>query len=63
MTTDTAQRATGRAWLGLAVLTLPLIMAATDMTVLFLAPPTSLRAARNCCGFCMPGSSLPWGSR
>ncbi|MDS1270337.1 MFS transporter [Lipingzhangella sp. LS1_29] len=32
--------ATGRAWLGLAVLTLPLVMVATDMTVLFLALPS-----------------------
>ncbi|TQN33342.1 DHA2 family multidrug resistance protein-like MFS transporter [Haloactinospora alba] len=40
MTSDTAQRATWRAWLGLAILTLPLLMAATDMTVLFLALPS-----------------------
>lgn len=40
MATDTARRATWRAWLGLAVLTLPVLMTATDMTVLFLALPS-----------------------
>lgn len=39
MNTETPQRATWRAWLALAVMTLPLMMAATDMTVLFMALP------------------------
>lgn len=39
-TAETAQRATWRQWLALALLTLPLLMAATDMTVLFMALPT-----------------------
>ncbi|WP_017540901.1 MFS transporter [Nocardiopsis halophila] len=38
MTPD-SRRPGWRAWLGLAVLTLPLLMAATDMTVLFMALP------------------------
>lgn len=38
--TDTPRRATWREWAGLAVLTLPLLMIATDMTVLFLALPS-----------------------
>ncbi|QVQ51843.1 MFS transporter [Spiractinospora alimapuensis] len=37
---STSDRAPTRAWLGLAVLTLPLVMAATDMSVLFLALPS-----------------------
>ncbi|MFE3458216.1 MFS transporter [Nocardiopsis aegyptia] len=40
MDTDTPRRATWREWAGLAVLTLPLLMVATDMTVLFLALPS-----------------------
>ncbi|WP_082376509.1 MFS transporter [Nocardiopsis sp. NRRL B-16309] len=40
MDTETPRRATWREWTGLAVLTLPLLMTATDMTVLFLALPS-----------------------
>lgn len=39
MSTEAPQRATWREWLALAVMTLPLLMAATDMTVLFMALP------------------------
>lgn len=39
MTTEAPQRATWREWLALAVMTLPLLMAATDMSVLFIALP------------------------
>ncbi|GAA1459896.1 MFS transporter [Nocardiopsis exhalans] len=39
VTSQAPQRATWRAWLALAVMTLPLVMAATDMTVLFMALP------------------------
>jgi DHA2 family multidrug resistance protein-like MFS transporter len=38
--TDAPRRATWREWTGLAVLTLPVLMTATDMTVLFLALPS-----------------------
>ncbi|PSL00061.1 DHA2 family multidrug resistance protein-like MFS transporter [Murinocardiopsis flavida] len=38
--TTTPPRATWREWLGLAVLTLPLLMTATDVSVLFLALPS-----------------------
>lgn len=37
---STSDRAPMRSWLGLAILTLPLVMAATDMSVLFLALPS-----------------------
>ncbi|WP_017600418.1 MFS transporter [Nocardiopsis lucentensis] len=40
MATSNPRTATWREWLGLAVLTLPLLMSATDMTVLFLALPS-----------------------
>ncbi|MFV2195162.1 MFS transporter [Nocardiopsis sp. LOL_012] len=40
MVTEIPRTTTWRAWLGLAVLTLPLLMSATDMTVLFLAQPS-----------------------
>ena len=39
MNTGTTERATWREWTALAVMTLPLLMTATDMTVLFLALP------------------------
>lgn len=39
MSTEAPRRATWRDWLALAVMTLPLVMAATDMTVLFMALP------------------------
>ncbi|MET9795673.1 MFS transporter [Nocardiopsis alba] len=40
MSTEIPRRATWREWLALAVMTLPLLMVATDMTVLFLALPS-----------------------
>ncbi|MGW5876105.1 MFS transporter [Nocardiopsis terrae] len=40
MSTRAPRRATWREWLALAVMTLPLLMTATDMTVLFMALPT-----------------------
>src|SRR5690606_41485329 len=40
MATDDPARATWREWLGLAVLTLPLLMTAADIRVLFLALPS-----------------------
>ena len=71
MATDDPARATWREWLGLAVLTLPLLMTAADMSVLFLALPsiaadlspgsTQLLWITHVCDFLAVGFALTMG--
>ncbi|MFW5416412.1 MFS transporter [Nocardiopsis sp. CNT-189] len=71
MATDGPERATWREWVGLAVLTLPLLMTAADMSVLFLALPsiaadlgpgsTQLLWITHVCDFLAVGFALTMG--
>jgi len=59
--TRTGTRAGRREWIGLAVLTLPALLASMDLSVLFMAAPwlaaDSPPLARSFCGSWMPTAS------